>query len=288
MAALVQGLAELGHRVSLLAPTHTSLPGATWIAVSRQVLVGPASALIAYVPRDVEVVHAHYPIGRPPDGWPFLQTLHGNLRAGEQRAPNTVFLSRDHARRHGGTCFVYNGLDPAGFQFQQQKEDYDLFIGRLHSAKGYRWAIEAAKRTGQRLVIAGGWRPSLRRKIRYVGTVDSDRKRALLAGARCLWMPALWDEPFGLTLIEALFSGTPVLGTHRGALPEIITPEVGALRDTLDDLVEASRTIATRSSEACRAHATRYFTHITMAEEYVRVYHHLIANGALPPGRPTS
>src|SRR2546428_9000255 len=75
---------------------------------------------------------------------------------------------------------------------------------------------------------------------------------------------------------------------HRGALPEIITPEVGALRDTLDDLVEASRTIATRSSEACRAHATRYFTHITMAEEYVRVYHHLIANGALPPGRPTS
>src|SRR2546428_670770 len=154
----------------------------------------PASALIAYVPRDVEVVHAHYPIGRPPDGWPFLQTLHGNLRAGEQRAPNTVFLSRDHARRHGATCFVYNGLDPAGFQFQQQKEDYDLFIGRLHSAKGYRWAIEAAKRTGQRLVIAGSWRPSLRRKIRYVGTVDSDRKRALLAGARCLWMPALWDE----------------------------------------------------------------------------------------------
>src|SRR5205809_178170 len=83
-------------------------------------------------------------------------------------------------------------------------------------------------------------------------------------------------------------SCTTVLGTHRGALPEIITPEVGALRDTLDDLVEASRTIATRSSEACRAHATRYFTHITMAEEYVRVYHHLIANGALPPGRPTS
>jgi len=250
-------------------------------------MVGPASALVSYVPRDVAVVHAHYTIARPPAVWPFLQTLHGNLRAGEQRSPNTVFLSRDHARRHGGTCFVYNGLDPAGFQFQQQKEDYDLFIGRLHSAKGYRWAIEAAKHTGQRLLVAGGWRPSLRRNIRYVGTVDGDRKRALLAGARCLWMPALWDEPFGLTLIEALFSGTPVLGTHRGALPEIITPDVGALCDNLDDLIEASRTIATRSSEACRAHASRYFTHITMAEEYVRVYRQLIANGALPPGRPT-
>ena len=63
------------------------------------------------------------------------------------------------------------------------------------------------------------------------------RKAELLAGARCLWMPALWEEPFGLTLIEALASGTPVLGNQRGALPEIISAEVGRLGDTLDELV---------------------------------------------------
>ncbi|MGH7700976.1 MAG: hypothetical protein ACREMJ_10730, partial [Gemmatimonadales bacterium] len=89
------------------------------------------------------------------------------------------------------------------------------------------------------------------------------------------------------TNIEALFSGTPVLGTRRGALPEILTPEVGALCDTMEDLIEASRTIATRSPEACRAHAARFFTHIRMAEDYVALYRHLLETGRLPPGRPT-
>jgi glycosyltransferase involved in cell wall biosynthesis len=100
-------------------------------------------------------------------------------------------------------------------------------------------------------------------------------------------MPAQWDEPFGLTNIEALFSGTPVLGTRRGALPEILTPEVGAICDTLDEMIEASRTIHTRRPDACRAHAERYFTHLAMAGEYERVYEHLRDRGVLPDGRPT-
>jgi glycosyltransferase involved in cell wall biosynthesis len=287
VAALVQGLFELGHRVTILAPPRTSLTGAKWIDVPRKVLLGPIGDLMAHVPSDAEIVHAHYPVPHAPAGIPFLQTLYGNMGANPVVHPNTVFLSQNHARRHGKTTFVYAGLDPRTFAFRSQKDDFDLFIGRLHGVKGYRWAIAGAKQTKRRLLLAGGWRPSFRRAIRYVGEVDGPRKRALLAGARCLWMPALWDEPFGLTLIEALFSGTPVLGTHRGSLPEIITEDVGALRDTLDDLIEASQTIATRPSEACRAHATRYFTHLVMAEEYVRVYRELVGTGALPPGKPT-
>src|SRR3989449_9831622 len=69
--------------------------------------------------------------------------------------------------------------------------------------------LEGAKRGGHRLLLAGGWRPSFARNIKYVGEVAGRRKAELLAGAKCLWMPALWDEPFGLTTIEALFSGTP-------------------------------------------------------------------------------
>jgi len=136
-------------------------------------------------------------------------------------------------------------------------------------------------------VLAGGWRPSFTGRIKYVGEVDGKEKAELLAGARCLWMPALWDEPFGLTTIEALFSGTPVLGTRRGALPELLTDEVGAQCDTLDQMVEAARTIHTRSPARCRAHAEAYFTHVAMAREYLRTYEHLIATGALPPGRAT-
>jgi glycosyltransferase involved in cell wall biosynthesis len=285
VVALIEGLAALGHRVSLLAPRGTRVPAATHVEVPAAVLLGREGDVRNHLPTGAEILHAHFVVPRLPAGVAFVQTLHGNLAAGDPMPPNTVFLSRNHAQRHGATTFVYNGLNPTDFTFRAQKEDYDLFIGRLHSVKGYRWAIEGAKRTGRRLIVAGGWRPSLRRRIRYAGVVDGARKRELLAGARCLWMPALWDEPFGLTLIEAMFSGTPVVGTRRGALPEIVTPEVGALGDTLDELIEGSRTIESRSPAACRAHAERYFSHIAMAEQYVRLYRSLLATGALVPGQ---
>src|SRR5207244_5532556 len=150
-----------------------------------------------------------------------------------------------------------------------------------HSVKGYRWAIAGAKRTGRRLLIAGGWRPSFRRRIRFIGTVDGRRKADVLSGARCLWMPALWDEPFGLTLIEALFSGTPVLGTRRGALPEVIAPNVGALCDSLDEMIGAAETIHARDPEACLAHAERNFSHLVIAQGYERMYHAVIEPGTL-------
>lgn len=290
-AALVQGLAELGHRVTLIAPPGTAMAEASLVAVPKETLRDPDVDLGAYAPPDADIVHAHFPVSRVParggEAWPFLQTLYGNMGPLDPLAPNTVFLSRNHAQRHGGESFVYAGLDPSAFTFRAEKEAYDLFIGRLHSVKGYRWAIEGAKRTGRTLILAGGWRPTLRRHIRYVGEVDGARKRELLAGARCVWMPALWDEPFGLTLIEPLFSGTPVLGTRRGSLPEILTPAVGALCDTLEEMIEASHAIHTRVPEACRAHAEQYFSHRRMAEEYLRVYRVLIDTGRLPAGIPT-
>lgn len=288
VVALVRGLAELGHRVTLLAAPGTKLREATVIEVPAPRLRDPAFDLAPHLPRDADVAHAHFPVRRLPNGPPFLQTIYGNLKQGEAVPPHATFLSKNHATRHGATAFVYAGLDPAEFLFQTKKHDYDFFIGRLHSAKGYHWAIEGAKRTNRRLLLAGGWRPSFSIRIRFVGEVDGKKKAELLSGARCLWMPALWDEPFGLTTIEALFSGTPVLATRRGALPEVLTPEVGALCDTLDEMVEASRTIASRKPEGCRAHAERYFTHRVMAEEYVRVYRGLGETGDLPAGKATS
>jgi glycosyltransferase involved in cell wall biosynthesis len=214
-------------------------------------------------------------------------TLHGNLGPGREPPPNTIFVSADHARRHGGSAFVYNGVDPSEFVFRAIKADYDLFLGRLHSVKGYRWAVEGAKRAGRRLVVAGGWRPAFRRGLRFVGSVDGSRKAELLADAACLWMPALWDEPFGLTLVEAMMSGTPVLGTRRGALPEIVSEEAGALGDTLEDLVRLRASIDHRDPQACRSYAERRFTHVRMAEEYVRMYQEYITTHMLPPGRQT-
>jgi glycosyltransferase involved in cell wall biosynthesis len=221
VVALVRGLVTLGHRVTLLAQPG-SKPGEAHavVAVPPRRLRDPALDLDPFLPAGVDVIHAHFPLRRAPTGGPFVQTLHGNLKAGEPPPPHAVFLSRDHARRHGGACWVYNGLDPAAFVFRRRKEQWDLFLGRLHSTKGYHWAIEAAKRTGRRLIVAGGWRPSFTGTIKYVGEVDGTRKAALLARARCLWNPALWDEPFGLVSIEALCSVPGAARSPRSSRPK--------------------------------------------------------------------
>ncbi|MGH7676329.1 MAG: glycosyltransferase [Gemmatimonadales bacterium] len=288
VAALVRGLGELGHRVTLVAQPGTRVAGVRVVEVGARQLRDPALDLTPFLPEDADILHAHFPLTPVPAGLPFVQTLHGNLKPGEAVPPNAICLSRDHARRHGVVAFVYNGLDPGEYIFRRRKESWDLFLGRLHSAKGYHWAIEAAKKTGRRLLVAGGWRPSFTGAVKYVGEVDGNRKAVLLARARCVWNPVLWDEPFGLVSIEALFSGTPVLGTRRGALPEVLTPEVAAVCDTLEEIIEASQTIGARSPEACRAHAERYFTHRAMAEEYVRVYREVLASGRPPAGRLTA
>jgi glycosyltransferase involved in cell wall biosynthesis len=284
VVALVRGLAARGHRVTLFAAPGTRVPEATVVDIPPDRLTDPAADLAGLVPRDADILHAYFPVWRELTR-PFVQTLNGNLRPGAPVPPHNIFISRDHARRYGSTVFVYNGLDPADYEFGSDKGDYDLFLGRLHSVKGYRWAIEGARRSGRRLLVAGGWRPSLRRGIRFLGVVDGRRKTELLAHARCLWMPALWDEPFGLTTIEALLSGTPVLGTRRGALPELVTPEVGALCDSLDEMVAAREALDTRDPRACRAHAERSFSHLVMADAYVRMYRARLETGTLPPGR---
>jgi glycosyltransferase involved in cell wall biosynthesis len=283
---LARGLAQLGHQVTLLALTGSRLPEAEVVSLDPGQIRKDGYDLTTVVPASADILHTHSPLGTAQDR-PQVFTLHGNLRAGTTAPSNTIFLSANHARRHGGTAFVYNGVDPSEYVIKSEKADYDLFLGRLHTVKGYRWAIEGAKRTGKRLIVAGGWRPSLRRSLRYVGSVDGPRKASLLARAQCLWMPALWDEPFGLTLVEAMMSGTAVLGTRRGALPEIVSPDVGALGDTLEELV-ALRSRVACDLHACRSRAERWFTHTRMAEEYVRMYQHYLSEHELPPGRPTT
>ena len=286
VVALVRALAALGHRITLLAQPGTKVTeAAKTIEIAPRLLKDSNVDLKKYLPDNADILHAHFPLKRGPQGLPFVQTLHGNWKPNTPLPPNTIFLSRDHAARHGSTAFVYNGLDPAEYIYRGRKEQWDLFLGKLHSDRGYHWAVDAAKRTGRQLIIAGGWRPSFTGGIKYVGEVGGKRKAVLLARARCLWMPAQWDEPFGLPTIESLFSGTPVLGTKRGALPEILTPDVGAIASTLEEMIKAAQTIGTRSPEACRVRAERHFTHLRMAESYVRMYEGMTKSGALPAGR---
>ena len=283
VAWLGRGLAELGHAVTLL-----SAPG-TRVAWARHIPIDPRAASRAgfdprpHLPAGVDVVHAHQEIADP--GVPWVWTLHGNARTPRAFAPNTIGLSADHAGRHGLRWFVHNGLDPSELEFRRVKGDYDLFLGRLHSVKGWQWAVEGARRARRKLVVAGGWRPVVSRWVRFVGSVDGARKAEELAGARLLWSPVQWDEPFGLTTIEALASGTPVLGTRRGALPEIVSPETGALGDTLDELIELIPRVERCDPDACRERVERLFHYRVMAESYLAIYRAIRDDRSMGEGR---
>ena len=275
---LARGLAELGHEVVLLAGPGSRVPEARLVPVDPRAAEHVDFDPRPFLPPGVDVLHAHRPLAAV--GVPTLWTLHGTATRPDY-PPNMVGLSRDHATRSGAAAYVYNGLDPTEYRFRADKEAFDLFLGRLHRAKGWRWAVDGARRSGHRLVVAGGLRSLFRRGVRTVGKVGGAQKRELLAAAACLWMPALWDEPFGLTLIEAMVSGTPVLGTRRGALPEIVSPDTGALGDTLDELVAARPGLARIDPEACRARVLSLFTHRKMAEGYVALYRLIRESGDL-------
>jgi glycosyltransferase involved in cell wall biosynthesis len=283
VVALVRGLVALGHRVTLIAPPGTRVPEATLVPVPGGKLRDGATDLSGFVPADSDIVHAHFPMKPIRQAW--VWTLHGTTPAGVTRPANTIYLSADHASRHGSDSFVYNGLDPADFSYCETKDDYDLFLGRLHASKGWQLAVQCARLANRTLVVAGGWRPSLSRALRFAGEVAGKERTDLLAGARLLWMPAQWDEPFGLTLIEALFSGTPVLGTPRGALPEVLSGEVAEMGTTVEELVACLPAMATKLPAECRARAERWFSHTVMAGEYVRFYTEFLATGQLPAGR---
>jgi glycosyltransferase involved in cell wall biosynthesis len=281
---LSQALVELGHDVTLLAGRGSRVPGVRVVEIDADEVRVPGFDVARYVTGPVDVMHYHGLIRHPPKV-PHVATLHGNMGPGVVAPPYVVCVSENHAQRHGTVAFVHNGVRLDEYAFRADKDDFDLFLARLHSAKGWRIAVAAAKAERFRLVVAGGWRPSLSRWVRFAGEVGGDRKRELLAGARCLWMPVQWDDPCPVNVLEALASGTPVLATPRGSLPELVGPDGGGIATTFEDLIALRRRLGDFDPHACRRRAERYFTHLRMARDYVRMYEGLLADGRLPAGR---
>jgi glycosyltransferase involved in cell wall biosynthesis len=282
---LSQALVELGHDVTLLAGPGSSVPGVRVVEVAADEVRRPGFDVHRYVSGPVDVMHYHGLVEHPPNV-PYVATLHGNLGPGGVAPPYVICVSENHARRHGTKSYVYNGVRLDEYEFRAQKSDFDLFLARLHSIKGWRVAVKAAKQERFRLVIAGGWRPTLSRWLKFVGEVGGEQKRELLANARCLWMPVRWEDPCPVNVIEALASGTPVIATPRGSLPDLVGPDGGAIGATFEDLIAIRRRLADFDPHACRRRAERCFTHLRMARDYVRMYEGLLRNGELPVGQP--
>lgn len=281
---LCQALVELGHEVTLLAGRGSRVPGVRVVEVEAEEVRQPGFDVQRHVDRPVDLMHYHSPVQYPPNV-SYVATLQGNMGPGRIAPPHVICVSADHAARHGATAFVHNGVRLDEYEFRAAKGDFDLFLARLHSVKGWRIAVAAAKEERFRLVVAGGWRPNFSRWVRFVGEVGGTEKRELLAAARCLWMPVQWDDPCPVNVLEALASGTPVLATPRGSLPELVGPDGGGIADTFDGLLALRRRLHEFDPAACRRRAERYFTHLRMARDYVRMYEGLLADGRLPAGR---
>ncbi|MDI6780414.1 MAG: glycosyltransferase family 4 protein [Bacteroidota bacterium] len=267
-----RALARLGHKVYLLAPKGTEVEGVNILPYK-----GKLEDNMNLIPADADIAHIQY----TPDfemELPFLVTIHGNKKPGEKFLPNTVFVSRNHAARHDSDKFVYNGIDPAEYIYKENKNDYFLFLSKTsRKEKGLDVALRLSKKMGFRLKVAGGRRLSINRKIKFYGEVGEMDKAELIAGAKALLFPISWEEPFGLVLVEALVSGTPVIATPRGAVPEIITPEVGFLCNEETRMIQAIENIDSIKPADCRKRVLNNFTDEIMARNYLHYYRSVLS-----------
>ncbi len=186
---------------------------------------------------------------------------------------------------------IPNGVDLSIYDFAPSvaQDAPFVFLGRIEETKGPHLAIEIAKATRRRLVIAGNI-PSDKRawveanvlpyvdgtQITYLGPVNDTQKNKLLGQAAAFLMPILWEEPFGIVMAEALACGTPVIGLNRGAVPEVVIDGVtGIVRDSVDELVASIAKIDNISRAACRADAEARFSADKIVDAYEELYQKL-------------
>lgn len=280
---LAKAQAELGHDVTVLCKPGSRLPFAKTIGVPDSF-----PNLDEYLPAGTDIVQL-YQNPNFTTTHPVLVNIGGNGQAGEKFHPNTVFVSRSHAERHGWSEFVYNGIDIAEYPLRKKKDDYLLFLAKAKwSVKNLSGSIKIAKAAGMRLEVGGGRAACWHRNVRSHGTVGGAEKLELLQRASALLFPVIWEEPFGLVSVEAMACGTPVVATPRGALPEIVTPESGVLADSFAGLVDGVSKAKTLSPEACRARVEEAFTHLHMAKKYQLYYEKVIRDGKLREGFPSA
>jgi glycosyltransferase involved in cell wall biosynthesis len=223
---------------------------------------------------------------------PLVTTIHGFsspqiLAAYYACAERSFFCSISDADRDPGLSYLgttYNGIDPTQFTFRSTPGEYLVFLGRFHPEKGAHLAIEIAKRAGVRLKMAAipqderYFREEIAPhidgdQIQFLGAVERDARDELLSNALALVHMTTRPERFGLTLVEAMACGTPVLGAAMGSVPEIVQDGVtGFVCASVDDAVTRVPDLASLDRAACRARVEAEFTVERMIDRYLDAY----------------
>jgi len=205
-----------------------------------------------------------------------------------------AWLARREAMPH--IHVVHHGIPASEYTFSAEKDDYVAFLGRMAPCKGPHLAIEAARRAGIRLKLAGEIQPTFReywdrdvlpyidgKQIEYVGEADLATKNALLSKARALLFPIQWQEPFGLVMVEAMACGAPVLAFAGGSVEEIVRDGINGW--ICHDAVEMADRIASPRIEpaACREFVDSHFSVGKMADRYLDVYERVLMRSSAAP-----
>jgi glycosyltransferase involved in cell wall biosynthesis len=228
---------------------------------------------------------------------PVLTTIHGFsspkiLPVFKKYNNSTRYVSISNADRSPELDYiatVYHGIDLENFTYNPSpSEGYLIYFGRIHHDKGTGEAIEIAKRCGMRLVIAGiiqdqnyyeiHVKPELRNGlVEYVGSAGPEKRDELLGNATALLHPINFNEPFGLSVVESMACGTPVIAFKKGSMAEILTDgKTGWLVDSIEEAVESVKKIHRIDRAACRNEVEKRFTKSVMTENYLKVYRQII------------
>jgi glycosyltransferase involved in cell wall biosynthesis len=199
------------------------------------------------------------------------------------------FVAISEADRHPSLKYaatIHHGIRLDEFPFEPDGGEDLLFFGRMHPDKGAAEAIEVARATGRRLNLYGivqdqGYfdrkvAPLLDDRIVYHGAVGGEQRLRALGKAQALLHLINFDEPFGLSVIEAMACGTPVIAINRGSMPELITPDTGMLVDSVGDAIAALGHVDAIDRAACRARVAECFSVEAMAENYIRLYRRIL------------
>lgn len=227
---------------------------------------------------------------------PMITTIHGFssekiIPVYQKYNSSGHYVSISDADRHPALEYlktVYNGIDPTDFEFNAVPEDYLLFFGRIHPDKGTAEAIQIAIQSNKRLIIAGivqdqGYfnshvAPFLNGAIEFVGAAGPEQRNQLLKQASALLHPINFEEPFGLSVAEAMICGTPVIAFNRGSMSELIKDqETGFLVVDVEGAVDAVHKLASIHRKSCRDWALSQFSQEKMVKDYISLYHHILA-----------
>lgn len=231
---------------------------------------------------------------------PVLTTIHGFsspaiLPVYEKYNDKNYYVSisnSDRSEKLNYIATVYHGINLKQFTFRShagQTGDYLLFFGRIHKDKGAKEAIEIAKAFDKKLIMAGiiqdqeyfdkEVKPNLSKNIEYIGSVGPKERDKLLGGAYALLHPIFFEEPFGLSVVESMACGTPVVAFNKGSMPEIIeSGKNGFIVENVREAAIALGNISKIDRQCCRTTVEEKFSVERMVDDYIKVYQQIIGS----------